>query len=178
MTAKLITKTSATKAFQALEKHLDFKVHFILGGGTAMIMAHQFPLATTDIDALPTNVDQVRLSSAIEKVSIELSLPGDWLNPYFSSFSHVLPQDFRDRLVRVYDGSLVSVDSLGAEDMLIMKCFAHRAKDIGHAQALIKLGANLEIVEQQILSLQKKNVKHSQEALDFLDELLEKLGVH
>ena len=59
--------------------------------------------------------------------------------------------------------------------MLIMKCFAHRAKDVGHAKSLIKQGADVAMVEDHISSLLERNFRDAQEALDFLDELLEDL---
>jgi hypothetical protein len=34
--------------------------------------------------------------------------------------------------------------------MLIMKCFAHREKDLGHARALLKKGVDLKLVERAI----------------------------
>ena len=51
MTVKIINKQLATQAFQRLNKLLKKPVKLILGGGTAMIMAHQFPLSTSDVDA-------------------------------------------------------------------------------------------------------------------------------
>lgn len=52
-----------------------------------------------------------------------------------------------------------------------MKCFAGRAKDVAHARALIKAGADVKFVENHIESLKKKRIPGSDRAIDFLDDL-------
>lgn len=162
-------------AFTTLDRKITKKVTLIMGGGGAMILAHQYPLATTDIDAIAKGMEIQELDPLVKSIALELNLPGDWLNPYFSTFSHTLPADYSQRLVRVFQGKHLIVEALGKEEMLIMKCFAHREKDVGHAKQLIKLGANLKLVEAQIEILRAKKIPESQAALDFLDDLLEQM---
>ena len=81
-----------------------------------------------------------------------------WLNPYFSSFTHVLPVDYDTRVVSVYSGKNLSVNALGRDDLLLMKCFAHRKKDIPHARALLRDGGNVKKVEQAIENLKKRKI--------------------
>lgn len=162
-------------ALSALDKKISKKVTLIMGGGGAMILAHQYALATTDIDAIPKGMEIQELDPFVKTIAIELNLPGDWLNPYFSTFSHTLPVDYSQRLIRVFEGKYLTVEALGKEEMLIMKCFAHREKDVGHARQLIKLGANLKLVESQIETLRAKKIPESQAALDFLDDILEQM---
>jgi hypothetical protein len=162
-------------AFQALDEKLRVPVTLIMGGGGAMILAHKFPLSTNDVDAIAKGLEAHELDVFVKAIALEQGLPGDWLNPYFSSFSHTLPADYQQRLIRVFSGKLLHVDSLGREEMLIMKCFAHRSKDVAHAKQLLKLGVDLKIVETQMEHLRKKNIPGVQEALDFLDDLLEQM---
>ena len=169
---KPLSLQTMKKAFLALDQLLKKPVTLIMGGGGSMIMAHQFPLATTDIDAIPQGMDISELDPYIKKIALQFGWPGDWLNPHFSSFSYTLPVDYQKRLIRVFAGHFLFVDALGKEEMLIMKCFAHRAKDIGHAKQLIKLGVNLELVEKQMGLLQKKGIPGTQAALGFLDDIL------
>lgn len=170
---KLISKSTALKAFACLDRDLKQAVTLYVGGGTSMVLAHGYPLATADVDAIPKQVSFEEIDDIVKKIAIELGLPGDWLNPYFGSFTHVLPADFTSRLVRVFSGDRLLVDALGREDMLIMKCFAHRPKDLGHARALLKLGVEMAIVESAIESCLKRGIPGAQVALDFLDELIE-----
>lgn len=168
-----LTKEMMLRALKELEEILPKPVSLIVGGGGALLLTDRFPLATEDIDAVPRGITADELGDLVKKVALKLNLPGDWLNPWFSSFTHVLPSDFEARLRSVYQGSRLKVLALGSEDMLIMKCFAHRKKDIPHARALVREGLDLNLVESQIESLKKKKIPHASEALIFLDQILE-----
>lgn len=167
----MLTKKIMQEALKLLNKKLTTHVTLILGGGGAMVLAHQFPLATMDLDAAPVGEDFSILDPLVKEIAKELNLPGDWLNPYFSTFSHTLPDDFKSRLIEVFHGKNLSAKALGKEEMLILKCFAHRQKDIPHAKALVKLQADIKFVEKHIESLKKKRIPGSDEALDFLDDV-------
>jgi hypothetical protein len=170
---KPISKSMALQAFAELDQDLAKTLALIVGGGTSMVLAHGYPLATADIDAIPKHVSFEEIDASVKKVAMKLGLPGDWLNPYFSSFTHVLPADYSQRLIRVFSGRHLEVEALGREDMLIMKCFAHRPKDLGHARALLKAGVDTSIVEDAIEACLSRGVPGAQAALDFLDELIE-----
>lgn len=172
---KPVSKQIMEKSFQLLDDSLPKPVTLILGGGGCMILAHGYPIATTDVDAMPLQIPFEELSEYVHRIAKQLNLPGDWLNPYFNSFTHVLPADYRDRCITVFRGKKLSVEALGREDMLIMKCFAHRPKDLGHARALLKAGADTTFVEKRIEELKKKGIPEAEAALDFLDELVEEL---
>ena len=136
-----------------------------------MILAHGFPQGTTDIDAIPKGASPEILSDLVKEISQELQIAPDWLNPYFSTFSHTLPQNYSERLKTVYQGNVLKVDALGKEEMLIMKCFAHRAKDRPHARALLKAKVDLDLVFARIEELKKKKIPGAEAALHFLEEL-------
>lgn len=149
------------------------RVCLILGGGGAMILAHGFPKGTTDLDAIPRGMSPEVLTPFVQEIAMTQSLPSDWLNPYFATFSHVLPEDYGQRLIEVFSGTHLEVQALGGDEMLIMKCFAGRTKDIPHARALIKRGADLDRVLSRIETLEKKNIPGAKKAREFLEELLE-----
>lgn len=163
------------QALHRLDQLLETEVTLIVGGGGAMILAHGFPLSTTDIDAIPRGMDLLKLDPLVKQVAQELGLPPDWLNPYFVTFAHTLPPDYGDRLIEVFRGTRLSAQALGKNEMLIMKCFAHRLKDVGHARALITGGADVKVVEKQIEALAKKNIPGTSAALDFLDDVLDQM---
>ncbi|MEK6706494.1 MAG: DUF6036 family nucleotidyltransferase [Bdellovibrionota bacterium] len=147
----------------------------IIGGGCAMILAHGFTLGTSDIDAIPRGLTVSELDPMIKEISREQKLSSDWLNPYFSTFAHTLPEDYGQRLVEVFKGAKLKALALGKEEMLIMKCFAHRQKDVPHAKTLIIGGADVKKVEAHIEMLQKKKIPGASHALDFLDDIQDQL---
>ena len=136
-----------------------------------MILAYHFPLVTTDIDGIPgAGMTAEELDPFIKQVAQELQLAPDWLNPYYVTFTHVLPTDYGTRLVTVLEFLNLKVEALSKEDLLIMKCFAARLKDQPHARALLRAGADAKFVEKHLEQLKKKGIPGAEKALDFLDE--------
>ena len=170
---KSLTKEKMLTAFRRLDELLPRSANLLVGGGGAMLLSYNFPLATADIDGIPSGVTMEEMDIFIKQITQEQGLSGDWLNPYFSSFTHVLPGDYKQRLVPAFSGQRLTVHALGKEDLLVMKCFAHRRKDVPHARALVRQGARVAFVGQHIEQLKQKNIPKATEALDFLDEIIE-----
>lgn len=165
------------ESFNLLDSKLKSKSKLLLGGGGAMVLAYQFPVSTLDLDAefYKSSIKTVDIREEILAVARELSLPGDWLNPHFETFLFTLPADYESRLQTVFTGAYLEVNALGPEDLLILKCFAGRDKDIPHARALLKKGINLDFVEKHIHHLMDKSIPGAGAAKDFLDDLLEEM---
>ena len=166
-------------ALKALDALLPEKMELLIGGGAAFVLAHQIPLSTMDIDGLPykTGVTLAQLDSLIKKIAKKLNIPSDWLNPYFSTFTYSLPKDYAGRLVSVYQGKKLLASALGKEDLLIMKCFAGREKDILHARALLKKGLKTQLVSNHLHRCVEENLPKAGEALDFFYEVCEQMGI-
>jgi len=158
-------------AFAALDHLLVRPVTLIVGGGTAMMLAYGLPVRTMDVDAYPREAPLDEILPAIRAVAKDLGLPPDWINPYFETFAHVLPADYGSRLRPVFEGDRLRALALGVEDLLVMKCFAGREKDVSHARALLKRKPDLGIVERRLQELADRGVVGSQDALDFYDDL-------
>ena len=173
MSSHALNAEKMKAALRELDSLLSEPVTLIVGGGGALILAHWLTLVTTDIDAIPKGMDLSRLDAHIKEVARRLDLSPDWLNAYYATFTHTLPPDYGSRLISVLKGKHLEALALGKDEMLILKCFAHRLKDVSHAQALIKKGANPDAAEKHIESLLKEGVAGSREALDFLDDLLD-----
>ncbi len=176
--ADVLTRDSVRQAFAALDAELAKPLTLIVGGGGAMLLAYGLPIATSDVDAYPAagGITIEELDPLVKKVAREVGLPPDWLNPYYSTFAHVLPADYGTRLVDVFTGKHLRVRSLGVEDLLVMKCFAGRAKDRSHARALLRRSPDLKIVSDRLEELLEKRVPGALQALDFFDDLTAEAG--
>jgi hypothetical protein len=174
---KPIDKKSMKAAFEELDRRSKKSFQLIMGGGGAMIAAHNYALATSDVDAITKGIEFVEIEDLVKEIARLQNLPPDWLNSHFSTFVFTLPSDYETRLIEVFSGNKLKVKALGREDMLVLKCFAHRTKDLGHAKNLIKSGANIKFVEAHIESLAKNKIPQAPEALDFLDQLKDELGI-
>ncbi len=161
------------EALRRLDGKLSGDFRLVVGGGAAMAIAYDHPLATKDVDAfLAKGADRLaELAQASHEVAREMDIAADWLNPYYETFAFVLPPDYPARLRAVFRGRHVEVLALGPEDLLIMKCFAHRQKDVGHARALVKLAADLDVVERRLSELMDKGYPGAEAAADFFDDL-------
>lgn len=165
------------KAFEELDKRLKKPAKLLLGGGGAMVLAYDFPLATHDLDAVfyKSPITLAEMGEEISEISKKLSLPQDWINPYFDTFLYTLPKDYELRLKTIFKGKKLMVNALGLEDLLILKCFAGRDKDIPHARALIKKGANADFVAQHIEGLIPLYIPKAKEARQFLYDFLDEM---
>ena len=165
-------------SFKELDALIDRPLKLLVAGGGALLLGHQMPLSTHDIDAVPIQSDWTigQVDQKAKVVATKLGIDPQWLNPYFSSFSYVLPKDYINRLVLVYKGKYLEVLAMGVEDLLILKCFSGRAKDISHARFLIRKCKNLKFVEQHLEEMLKHNIPKAQEALDFFDDVKDSLG--
>jgi uncharacterized nucleotidyltransferase DUF6036 len=166
-----LTEKKLLKAFRSLDAALPAPVTLIVGGGTALMLAYHVPVRTTDVDAYPRTGSPDDLDRFVKEVARREALSSDWINPHFATFAHVLPKDYGNRLRDVFVGEKLRVSALGPEDLLVMKCFAGRAKDVGHARALLKLKPDLKLVEGRIQELIDRHVPGAEDAADFLDDL-------
>ncbi|HET8539180.1 MAG TPA: DUF6036 family nucleotidyltransferase [Anaeromyxobacter sp.] len=160
-------------AFEALDRRLARPVTLVVGGGTAMMLAYGLPVRTMDVDAYPKEVSLDEILPAIREVARERGLAPDWINPHFETFAYVLPPDYGERLRPIFVGERLRAMALGVEDLLVMKCFAGREKDVGHARALLRRGPDLALVERRLHALLERRVPGAQDALDFLDDVVE-----
>ncbi len=69
------------------------------------------------------------------------------------------------------------VDAVGPEDLLIMKCFAGRDKDLPHARVLLGRLTQPDLVDRHLSELIQRRIPHAQRAADFYDDLRDELDV-
>lgn len=167
------------QALALLDEQVSESAHLVVGGGAAMVLAYQHPLATQDVDAFAAKggLALSDLDAASKKVATTLNAAPDWLNSHFDTFTGVLPADYASRLRRVFTGAHLTVDALGPEDLLVMKCFAARDKDVPHARRLLRVGADLRVVDRQLTLLVQRRYPGAEKAADFFDDLRDREGV-
>ena len=168
-------KKQILSALKVLDSVSSKPFELIIAGGSAMVCSYKYPLATKDVDAVIRKADLNEVDMYIKKTAQKLALPPDWLNVWVSSFTHYLPMDYEKRLNLVFQGKKVTAKTFGPEDILILKCFAHRGKDIGHVRALIKQKADIKTVESHIQKLIEQKIPTAKKALEFLYDILDEL---
>jgi hypothetical protein len=161
------------RALAHLDREIQGPAQLVIGGGAAMVLAYDHPLATQDVDAFTARggLGITELDAAAKRVARELDMEPDWLNSHFETYTGVLPDGYSARLRRVHDGTRLTVDALGPEDLLVMKCFAGRDKDRSHARKLLRLAADLEFVEAHLARLVERGYPGADKAVDYFDDL-------
>ena len=172
---KELNKEKILSALKELDNITTKKFDLIMGGGSAIICSYGFPLGTTDVDVIIKKAELSEVDKYIKKTARKLSLPLDWMNTWFSSFTHYLPLDYEKRLVLLFKGEKIVVKTFGKEDLLILKCFSHRAKDVSHAKILIRKKADIPFVEKHIQRMIGKKLPKAEKALNFLYDLLDEM---
>jgi len=144
-----------------------------------MVAVYDHPLATRDVDATTArgSLRIADLEPAARAVALELDLEPDWLNPYFETYTAVLPADYGSRLRPILSGERLRVDALGPEDLLVMKCFAARDKDRPHARRLLALASDLGVVDRQLSLLMDTGSPKADRAADAFDDLRDEAGL-
>ena len=170
---KPLNKKIVLKALKRLDQLAPKPFKTIIGGGTAMLCAYDVPLHTVDVDAILQNITIEEIEKSIWQISKDMDLPKNWFNIWYSSFTYTLPADFSKRLKLIFKGKKIKVYALGPEDLLIMKCCAHRAKDVGHARTLIRKKANHEFVLKHLEQLLEKNILPNAKPIEFLEEIVD-----
>ena len=161
------------EAIKRLDKLSHKPFEMIIGGGTAMLCAYNSPLQTFDVDAILKNTTIKEIQKAIWQIAKDMDLPKDWFNSWYANFTYTLPADFSKRLKLIFKGKKIKAFVLGPEDLLIMKCCAHRAKDAGHVRLLIRKKADHEFVLKHLEKLLKKKILPNIKPIEFLEEILD-----
>ncbi len=172
-------KEDMLQAFEILDKKLGQTVRLIVGGGAALNVGHGIPIVTQDVDAVPdrSSMELADFKKEVRAVGRELGIPQDWLNDYYGTFLFVLPNDYEKRLVPLFRGEHLHVMALGKEDLLLMKCFAGREKDVPHAKTLVRRHTDVKLVDRRIDELKAKKIPGAERASDFLSDICDELGV-
>jgi hypothetical protein len=102
----------------------------VLGGASALILLGELPRTTSDCDVLESIPDMGHLQADIHAIAQALTLPPGWLNGSIQSYLDILPPDYRDRLHTVRDTGRLQVAVLDRRDVLVMKYYAGRPRDL------------------------------------------------
>lgn len=179
MTRLPLDQKRMLRALSLLDQRVVAPAHLVVGGGAAMVLAYKHPIATQDVDAFAAKggLRMIELDASAREVAEELQIEPDWLNAHFETFTAVLPRDYATRLQSVYRGEHLQVDALGPEDLLVMKCFAGRDKDLPHARKLVRLAKHLSVVDKQLEHLVERRYPGAERAADYFDDLRDEAGL-
>jgi hypothetical protein len=145
-----MTSAALWAALTRLGSTLREPASLTLGGSAALLLTGMLDRLTDDGDVVESSVDFGRLLDAVRTVEVVEQTPSGWLNTSIQAYTHVLPDDFRTRLVRLPLLQQLDVSVLGRSDVILMKVYAHRPRDLQDLLAVTPTPEELAFVEQSM----------------------------
>ena len=167
-------------AFRALARTLREPVSLTLGGSSALILTGALQRPTADGDVIESSPDLGRLSLTVRQVEAVEEIPAGWLNGSIQSYAYVLPPDYRARLVRLppFDPrGLLTVSLLSRQDVILMKVFGQRPRDVQDVVVLRPTPNELAFVEAQIPRIARHEPEKAQAMRDLIADLAAELDL-
>ncbi|HEY5087294.1 MAG TPA: DUF6036 family nucleotidyltransferase [Gemmatimonadaceae bacterium] len=165
-----MTRETLWAALEALGKRATVPVSLVLGGSAALILGDTLQRPTDDGDVVTSEPGFDQLGPLIRDVADAERLPPGWLNESIQSYTYILPPDYTTRLVTVPPFGRLHVSLLSRRDVLLMKVYGMRPRDIEDMRALVPTTDELAFVAAQITHIAMKEPEKAQDMRDFLDE--------
>ena len=137
-------------ALRRLGSELRDPATLTLGGSAALLLTGALDRATNDGDVVESKPDFPALLDAVRRVQVVEQAPPGWLNTSVQSYTHVLPADYRTRLVAFGRMGRLDVLLLGRADVVLMKVYAGRPRDLQDLLAVRATEAELGHAEHRI----------------------------
>ncbi len=165
-----LTRDTLWAALAALGRQTNQPVSLVLGGSAALILGEALRRPTDDGDVVASEPDLGKLQSAIREVADDQHLPPGWLNSSIQSYTYVLPADYRSRLVELPPFGRLRVWLLGRPDVILMKVYGLRPRDVDDLRAIAPTRDELEFVGAQVGRIAAKEPEKAAVVRAFLDE--------
>jgi hypothetical protein len=165
-----MTRQTLWTALEALGKRATERVLLVLGGSAALILGDTLQRPTDDGDVVASEPGFNQLQRLIRDVAEAQHLPPGWLNESIQSFTYILPPDYSTRLVTLPPFGRLHVSLLSRRDVLLMKVYGMRPRDIEDIRALVPTTDELAFVAAEITRIAPKEPGKAQDMRDFLDE--------
>lgn len=140
-------------ALHAFARTLREPVELVLGGSAALVLAGELHRQTADSDVVQSVPDLGQLQEQIRATETSEHLPPGWLNGSIQSYVHVLPPDFRTRCVALppfVAPKRLRVLLVSRRDVIVMKVYAQRARDLDDLEALRPTVDEWALVDAQV----------------------------
>jgi Nucleotidyltransferase of unknown function (DUF6036) len=158
-------------AFAELGKRLPHPIRLVIGGSGALVLRGQLARATIDCDVVIAQPDMGELQSHIRAVAEHQGLVGGWLNGSAQTYAEVLPPDYESRLHSLPSSGRLKVMMLDRLDVLVMKLFAGRPRDLADIATLAPTSAEIAFARAQLPRLGLIDHSRSERMRAVLDDL-------
>lgn len=165
-----MTRQTLWAALSALGARAPHPVSLVLGGSAALILGDSLQRPTDDADIVSSEPGIDALQPLIRDVADASHLPPGWLNGSIQAYTYILAPDYVERLRTLPPFGRLRVALLSRVDILLMKVFALRARDVDDLRALAPTASERAFVARQIDRLAIREPVKADAMRAFLDE--------
>lgn len=165
-----MSRSALWDALSALGRRARGPVSIVLGGSAALILSNDLPRPTDDGDVVASEPGLGELQALIREIAASEGLPPGWLNGSIQSYTHVLPADYTSRLVSLPSFSRLRVRLLSRRDVILMKVYGMRPRDVDDLRAIRPTLDELAFVRAQLSRIGAKEADKAREMSEFLDD--------
>lgn len=158
------------QALASLGDRVKARTELVLGGAGALILTGELPRATSDCDVLFSSPDMGRLQEDIRAVADGLNLTPGWLNGSIQTYADILPPDYKTRLRTLPVRGRLHVAVLHRQDVVVMKLFAGRPRDLTDVAILAPTPEELSFVRKQLPRLRNIDAARAARLESYLDQ--------
>jgi hypothetical protein len=166
-----LDKQRLATAFAVLGARLPRPTRVVIAGAGALVLGGQLKRATTDCDVVLAQPDMGQLQEHIHAVAERLGLVGGWLNGSAQTYVEILPTDYESRLHSLPAYGRLQVLVLDRQDVLVMKLFAGRPRDLADVTALAPTSAEFAFARAQLPRLHLIDSARTERMRAVLDDL-------
>jgi Nucleotidyltransferase of unknown function (DUF6036) len=157
-------------ALNALGERRRTRTDIVVGGAGALILTGELPRATSDFDVLYSDPDMGQLQEDIRAIADQFNLTPEWLNGSIQSYLDVLPPDYQTRLRTFPTRGNLHIALLHRQDVIVMKLFAGRPRDLNDVAVLQPTLEELDFVRHELSRLELIDPARSLRIQSFLDQ--------
>ncbi len=160
-----------TMMLSSLGRHVDRPIEIIICGGAAAILAHRMKRTTADVDLVFLSYRPPDFEKIKAEVADSFGVNADWLNEGAKGYADYLPDDFRERLIRIDVRSRsVTAWAIGKADLIVMKLASFRPEDLADVDALGIGKDDVKIVKKAVEKISAFDKKAALRMRLFLEE--------
>lgn len=150
-----LTRADLEGALTALGAMCREDTTVLLGGSAALILTNALRRGTDDGDVIASHPDLGQLQGAIRAVAHNRGLPDGWLNGSVQSYLEVLPTGYETRAKTLPRFGRLSVSLLSRRDVIVMKFYSGRPKDLSDLEQIAPTAAELAFAARELPRLAK-----------------------
>jgi hypothetical protein len=146
-------------------------MRLVLGGSAALILVDVLMRSTGDGDVIFARPEIHDIQPLVRRAADAAGVPRGWLNGSIQTYLNALPLDYAERIVWLPPFGRLTVGLLHRRDVLAMKVYARRPRDVADIVAMSPTAEEVDFVRLQLARVAHAEPERAAAMRAFLDEL-------